>query len=123
MKKQETPWDDLEPQQRKFQMFKRSSPKFYLLKNAKARAKLKSLECTITVNDFEIPEYCPCFGMRLEFGDKHYCEESPTLDRIDNAKGYVPGNVQVVSWKANRLKNNATRQDIETLLDWIKTFG
>ena len=37
---------------------------------------------------------------------------SPTLDRIDNDRGYVPGNVVVVSYMANSIKTNATAEQV-----------
>lgn len=37
---------------------------------------------------------------------------SPSLDRLDCRKGYVRGNVEVISWKANRIKSNATVMEL-----------
>jgi hypothetical protein len=46
---------------------------------------------------------------------------SPTIDRIDPRLGYVPGNVHVVSHRANRIKNNATLEEFEKIcLNWKK---
>ena len=39
-------------------------------------------------------------------------DNSPTLDRIVPELGYVPGNVAVISWKANRLKGNNTDPEL-----------
>jgi hypothetical protein len=44
---------------------------------------------------------------------------SPTLDRIDNAKGYVKGNVCVISKKANTMKNNATPEEVRKLSEYV----
>jgi hypothetical protein len=41
--------------------------------------------------------------------------ESPTLDRIDNSKGYIVGNVWVISMRANRLKSDATVDELMML--------
>uniref|UniRef100_A0AB74UMJ1 Uncharacterized protein n=1 Tax=Caulobacter phage BL57 TaxID=3348355 RepID=A0AB74UMJ1_9VIRU len=49
-------------------------------------------------------------------------DHSPSLDRIDNALGYVPGNVVVVSWKANRLKNSGSLQDLKALLTFYESL-
>lgn len=35
-----------------------------------------------------------------------------SLDRIDNSKGYVRGNVMVISLRANAIKNNATAEEL-----------
>lgn len=43
---------------------------------------------------------------------------SPTVDRIDPALGYVPGNVQVVCFKANRAKNNCNLEEQCKIYIW-----
>ncbi len=44
---------------------------------------------------------------------------SPSLDRLDNTLGYIPGNVQVISWKANQIKSNATLQELQAIVAWL----
>ena len=52
-----------------------------------------------------IPETCPYLGIPMEFGPTMH-DGTPTLDRVDVRLGYVQGNVEVISWRANFLKNN-----------------
>ena len=59
--------------------------------------------CTITKDDIFIPSHCPVFGMPLEIGQGVPTDNSPSLDKIIPALGYIPGNVLVVSNKANIL--------------------
>ena len=47
-------------------------------------------------------------------------EGSPTLDKTIPALGYVPGNIAVISWRANRLKNNGTLEELEALVEWMR---
>lgn len=77
------------------------------------RAKAKGLEFSITKEDLVIPEVCPVFGTKF---DKSNRDTAPSLDRIDSTKGYTRDNIQVISWKANRLKNNATLEELQQLV-------
>lgn len=88
----------------------------YMLIRAKTSAKKKGLKFTITRKDIVLPEYCPVLDIKIGFykGKKNR-DSTMSLDRIDNSKGYVPGNVEVISFRANRLKNDATRNEIVRL--------
>ena len=92
------------------------NPEQTLLKSAKARAKKRGIEFAIDLADIIIPDNCPIFGMPLakKAGERSDC--SPSLDRIDPAKGYVKENVWVISWRANHLKSNASLDELETLV-------
>ncbi len=92
-----------------------------MLSRAKARAKLKDLEFNISIEDIFIPEYCPVLNIKLEFYQKQGGgDNSPALDRIDSNKGYIKGNVQVISSKANRIKTNATLSEIEAVYLYLQ---
>jgi hypothetical protein len=75
-----------------------------LYDRAKSRATKKGREFSITLDDIVIPENCPILGVPFVFEANH--QYAPSLDRIDSSKGYVPGNVQVVTVRANTLKSN-----------------
>lgn len=40
-------------------------------------------------------------------------EDSPSIDKVIPELGYVRGNVWVISNKANRIKNNATLEELK----------
>ena len=84
---------------------------------AKQRAKTKNITFTITIEDVIIPTDCPVFGIPLDHSDRLH---APTLDRVINNLGYVPGNVRVISAKANRLKNNGTIEEFEKIIEYMK---
>lgn len=67
---------------------------------------------SITVADINVPERCPLLDTILKVGSGVQTPASPTLDRIENDKGYVPGNVWVISLRANRLKGDATPDEL-----------
>jgi len=109
--------------------FRNKNPKAMILYRARQSAKIRGLICTLMVEDIpEIPEFCPVFPwIRLQYrvGAGMGCRpESPSIDRIDNSLGYVPGNVRIISDRANRLKSNATLGEIQALLkDFEKMVG
>jgi hypothetical protein len=85
------------------------------------RAKQKGWEFSITEEDICIPECCPVFGMPLKlFGRGWRSDNSPSLDRIDNSKGYVPGNVVVISYRANMIKSIGTADEHEAVAQWMR---
>lgn len=95
-----------------------------LVANAKYRAKKRGIEFTIAAIDLEMPSHCPVLGIPIEHGngDQSYSARdcAPSLDRLDNSKGYVPGNVRVISWRANRLKSDGTIAELEAILKYMK---
>lgn len=100
---------------------KANAPELYLYNKSKSRAKTKSLDFNIDVEDIVIPKMCPLLNTRLITSmDKDRTDNSPSLDRIDNSKGYIKGNVIVVSWRANRLKSNGTIEELSLLVKNLK---
>ena len=102
-----------------YHKIKNEQPERFLLQAARKRAKAKGIDCTITVDDIVIPLECPVFGFALTKSDGRFSPTSPSLDRIDVSKGYVPGNVQVISMKANTMKNNATPEELRRFATWV----
>lgn len=93
---------------------KLARPEAWLLKQAKKRAKDRNLEFNLTLEDIVIPEVCPIMGEPLQYVPDGYSDYSPSLDRIDSSKGYTKDNIQVISSIANRMKWNATREQLIT---------
>lgn len=101
--------------------YRKKHPKRRLIENAKWRAKENGLLVTVTEDDFDIPEQCPILGIKLKAGKGKCCPTSPSLDRIDNSKGYIPGNVQVISYRANAIKNNATPEELMKVARYMRS--
>lgn len=89
-----------------------------LVNNATQRARRKGIDFSITVADFIAITHCPILGLKLDFNKigKGAADNSPSIDRIDPSKGYVPGNVWIISSKANAMKSNATLAELELLV-------
>lgn len=99
---------------------KRSKKQFLygVLMGAKSRAKIKGVPFDIELSDIVIPDVCPVFNIPLFWGSK-LTNNTPTIDRVVPEKGYVKGNCVVISMKANRLKNNASKEELEAILKYI----
>lgn len=106
----------------KSKKWRSENPKKVLLINAKSRAKRKNIVYNLDINDIIIPEFCPILGIPLEFGLPKHSDGLPSLDRIIPSKGYTKGNVAVISFKANSLKNSNSIEDLEKILKWMKTI-
>jgi archaellum component FlaC len=95
-----------------------------ILARARQRAKRKEFEFNLEVEDIVIPLRCPILDIEIIRNKKEDLKDnSPSLDRIDNAKGYVKGNIMVVSNKANTMKSNASPEQLIKFAQWIlKTY-
>jgi hypothetical protein len=91
---------------------------------ARVRAKYSGLDFDLT-NDYVAsltPDTCPALGVPLSFGGTgRPVAESASIDRIDPAKGYVIGNVAVISRRANAIKSDATAEEIMRVAQWVAT--
>ena len=83
-------------------------------------AKKRRLEMDIQECDIVIPTHCPVLGIPLEVGTRRAKDNSPSLDRVNPSKGYVRGNVEVISWRANRLKSDASLVEIAAIHHYMK---
>lgn len=94
--------------------YRKENPLKYLLSHARRRAKRKGQAFNIELSDLSLPKTCPLLGIPL---DSYHPEQKyhPSIDRIDSTKGYIKGNVIVISHRANMLKNNATASELSLL--------
>lgn len=99
-------------------------PEWRMYSQAKRRAAERGLDFNIELSDIIIPPVCPLLGVPFITGTKGNYEFTPSLDRIDPTKGYVKGNVWVITKKANSMKNSATKEELLTFVkNVIKYFG
>jgi hypothetical protein len=92
------------------------------LYNKKRTAEKNNIPYTLTkeyVMSLPIPKICPVLGIPI-FVQKQkigmHMDNSPSLDRINPNAGYVPGNVRVISHRANRFKSNMTIEEARLIL-------
>lgn len=100
---------------------------YNMLYRAKKRAKAKDIPCDV---DLEYlcsiaPDICPVLGVELLWDTTTKTKRgspqhaSPSLDRVDPNKGYVKGNVAIISNKANMIKCDAKLRELYAVADWL----
>jgi hypothetical protein len=92
-----------------------------LLKSARGRAKKQNVPFDITIDDIIIPEFCPVLGIKIEQGIGKNTDNSPSLDKIIPKKGYVKGNIKIISWRANSLKRDSSIEELKKIIAYIET--
>lgn len=80
-----------------------------------ARARARGWEFDAKREDYPIPEVCPALGIPLDWSDRNH---TPSVDRLDPAKGYVAGNIVIVSCLANRVKSDLTVGQLKQMTDF-----
>jgi hypothetical protein len=101
----------------------RTPPEQWLFDRVRHRARAEGIEFTISVEDVFIPTHCPILGIELARPGAGQTIASPTLDRTDSTRGYVPGNVAVISRKANTMKADGTAEQHERIAAWMRAQG
>lgn len=95
--------------------------RYRMFHNAKHRAKNKGLPFTISIDDIIIPEFCPLLNIPLVSTNDKTDPRNPSLDQKRPGEGYVPGNVWVVSSRANWIKSDATKEELKLIAEnWDK---
>lgn len=102
-----------------------TSVELYNAQRSKFRAKKYNAQRTgwewsISFGDLDWPTHCPILGMELDYFAEGRQENSPSFDQIDAGKGYVKGNVHIISWRANRIKNNGTAEEHRKIADYLE---
>jgi len=88
----------------------------YMIRNVKYSAKRRGLDFNLDFSDIELPKYCPVLNIKLDYHTDSQGFNHATIDRIDNNKGYIKGNIIVMSRLANCMKNEAS-------FDQLKLFS
>lgn len=115
--------EKMSPEKKKQKELRRKrlvTKEYVMLSAAKHRAKRTGKEFSISITDIIIPEFCPVLGIRLNLENSGTLPDSPSLDRIDSSKGYVQGNIRVISWRANKLKSDASLEEIEKIFLYMQ---
>ena len=101
--------------------YRERNPEQMLLTSARNRARKKGIPFDLTVDDIVIPERCPILGVELtrNMGSHGGTPTSASIDKIVPEKGYVKGNIQVISLLANNMKSSANSEQLITFAKWV----
>lgn len=103
--------------------WRRNNPEVILWHAAKRRSLRDGTPFTISKEDIpDIPQICPIALIPIHFREDNGqgpCDNSPSLDQIVAGKGYIPGNIRIVSHKGNRWKSDMTIVDVQRLLGYM----
>ena len=89
----------------------------------KQNARKTKWEWSIELSDLDFPKFCPVLGIELDWFAEARAENSPSIDRIDSTLGYVRGNVAVMSWRANRIKNDGTAEEHQKIATFLTNYN
>ena len=103
----------------------RASPKgrpSHMIGNCKGSAKRRKIEFNLKVEDIAPAVeagYCQLTGLPFDFNPpkgKGFNPYAPSVDRIDNNKGYVAGNVRIVLWAVNSALSESSDEEMLPIL-------
>ena len=116
-KKWGSKWDNKE--HRKSLVYQTMREKF---RRKKANAIKLGYEFTVDFGELTFPTHCPILNIELDYFTETMQENSVSFDRIDSRKGYISGNVVIISWRANRIKNDGTADEHQKIADFLYQF-
>lgn len=97
-----------------------------LLSRLRSSAKKRKIPFDLTLvdlNNLSFPVSCPILGIPLYFNRDVMADNSYSLDRIDSTKGYTIENLMVISNRANRIKNNASNEELEKINEFYSNLN
>ena len=118
-----------DPQQKVAQEYKRNGKGwFYSWANSiKSRAKAKGVPVDVDAEWLQanLPTHCPVLGIELtrRLSRTDDSAASPTVDRKVPSLGYVRGNINIISRRANNIKSDASAAEILRVAQWVQSLG
>jgi len=94
-----------------------------LWSNLKSSAKKRGIPFDLAPSDIDeigIPILCPVLGIPLQFHRHQLQDDSISFDRIDSTKGYTVDNIIVVSYRVNKLKSDATLDEMRKIIAYYE---
>jgi len=101
----------------------RKDVRYQMVANAKQRAKKTGIPFDLHFTDLVLPDVCPILGIPLQKGEGRREDYSPSIDRVHNDRGYVKGNVAIISWKANKMKSDLSLETTKSLVKYMESYN
>jgi hypothetical protein len=102
---------------------RKADPFGFALGQLRRNAKKRGLEFSVTKKDFlPLPTHCPVLNVELDYSGAGTWNAA-SIDRSDCSKGYIPGNVVIMSKRANMLKNDASPEELRKVLEYIRNIS
>jgi hypothetical protein len=98
----------------------------HIWNHLKASAKKRNIPFTLLPSDIDeigIPITCPILGIPLYFHRNMVEDDSISFDRIDSTKGYSVDNLIVISYRANKLKSDATLEEMRKIVNFYEKLN
>lgn len=112
--------------QEKARQYKKEYPEKIMLGQARIRARDKGLAFNLTEEFLRglivATKVCPVFGTRLSYGESRgkQLPDSASLDRVDPTRGYIENSVRIISWRANEIKKDASKEELRQILTYME---
>ena len=100
-------------------------PKYYWLNKILCHRKFPWSHRVEILKEMHVPDTCPALGLKLDYeggngeGWRGRTDSSPSLDRINSDIGYTKGNIQIMSWRANRIKNDSKPEELLKIYEFL----
>lgn len=100
-------------------------PRVYWLNKMLCNKCIPKAQRTQLLKELVLPDVCPVLGIPLNYAGTGHMgfsrqENSPSIDRIDSSKGYEKDNMVIISWRANRIKNNGTAEEHKKIWEYYR---
>lgn len=112
-------WSNRESILEKQKVIRDISPLRHILSKAKTRAKRSGTHFDLTMDDLFVPQICPILGIPISTGNLTREKQSPSIDRMDNSKGYTKGNSWIISSLSNTMKSDASPEELFLFARWV----
>lgn len=93
-----------------------------MITRAKNRAIEKGVPFNLTIEDVTYTDICPLLNIPLNWEGGPRTKNTPSLDRIIPEKGYIKGNVRIISNLANMMKSYASSEELKTFSKNINEY-